>query len=180
MKYYDGPKPGDEKPIGGGSYSEDHCGDEVFNFKRTRRRFYGFCQPQVRAQSINLERIHPGTNQNSLKGVLVIFVAVDPEKGGQRVVGWYRKATVYRTRQDSTSQRRKKTPFFAMTALKNAVLLPVAPYKRNWLVPAGKGGIGQANLCYLYEADGSEKRMRWSREIIKLVQNYRGTNQITR
>ena len=36
MKYYDGRKPDDPKPIGGGSHNKKHCGDELYNFRGGR------------------------------------------------------------------------------------------------------------------------------------------------
>jgi len=32
MKFYQGPKPGDEKPIGGGSYNTGKIGHEAYNY----------------------------------------------------------------------------------------------------------------------------------------------------
>jgi hypothetical protein len=45
MKYYDGRKPDDPKPIGGGSHNKKHCGDELYNFRGVGGRYYGSCQP---------------------------------------------------------------------------------------------------------------------------------------
>jgi hypothetical protein len=169
MKYYDGKKAGDLKPVGGGSWNKMHAGGEIFNFRNIGGLYYGFCQPSASSSKINLERIDPNCRQNIIRGVLVIFVAVDPDRGRQRVVGWYRDATVYRSRQKSTSKRREKIPYFAVAAVSNSVLLPVEPYKRNLFVKAGTGGIGEANACYLYRTDGRPKNLRWQKQILRKI-----------
>jgi hypothetical protein len=173
MKAYDGQKPNDPRPIGGGSWNEEHCGDEVFNFRRISGLFYGFCQPSGKSNNIQLTKIEPSWPANSLHGVLVVFVAVDPERGKQRVVGWYRNATVYRTRQKSASKKRKKKGYFAVARVADSVLLPVEPFSRKFVVKAGLRGIGQANVCYLYDLDGRPKKLWWQRRIIEIVENPR-------
>src|ERR1700722_9700686 len=83
MTYYAGPQKGDERPMGGGTYTEKNIGHEVFNFAHFDRRLYGF----IRAKKgrINLARIDPdAAAAEKLDDVLVIFVA------RQHIVGWYR------------------------------------------------------------------------------------------
>src|SRR5437660_4072038 len=94
MKYYRGPMIGDERPRGGGKYNKTGTGHEAFNFQEIEGRLFGYFQPQMRASKIKLERIVPGTTDEMLKGVLVVFIATDPGQGSQRVIGWYRNATV--------------------------------------------------------------------------------------
>ena len=54
MTYYAGPQPGDERPKGGGDYTKDNVGHEVFNFSQYGGRLYGYV-----AARINLKRIDP-------------------------------------------------------------------------------------------------------------------------
>ena len=44
MKYYDGPKPDDLRPVGGGSYNKMNVGSEMYNFSTIGRSVYGFIQ----------------------------------------------------------------------------------------------------------------------------------------
>jgi hypothetical protein len=172
MKHYDGSQPDDRKPIKGGAWNEDHCGGEVYNFRKIRGRFYAFCQPG-RSKKINLNRIDPDCQDNLLSGVLVIFVAVDPNRGKQRVVGWYGNATVFRLRQKPRSRRRGNVQHFAVAAARDSALLRIEPYERNWLVKAGPGGIGQANVCYLYGPDGLPKNLKWQKRVLGRIENHR-------
>ena len=48
-------------------------------------------------RTIRLERF--GGSGDSSSGIDVVWTATDPERGGRRVVGWYRNATVFRERQ---------------------------------------------------------------------------------
>jgi len=105
MKRYSGSKADDPKPIGGGAYNKDNCGGEICNFKKgPGRRYFGFVRPSGRRYRLNLKRIDPVSNSDSLPDVLVVFVARIPRLGGQRVVGWYRNAIV--------TESPKRSPFF--------------------------------------------------------------------
>jgi hypothetical protein len=44
-----------------------------------------------------------------LGGVLVVFVATDPERGGQYIVGWFRDATVHRLVRARRAQARRRS-----------------------------------------------------------------------
>lgn len=170
MKYYNGPMAGDERPRGGGKYNKTGVGNEAFNFHKVSSRLFGYFQPQMQASKIKLERIVPGTHEDALAGVLVVFIATDPEQGSQRVIGWYRNATVYRNRHSSPPNERNGFNYFLVAEARDAVLLPT--YLRTQVVPGGKGGFGQANICYLYEQDGKSKSARWVSEALDFVQNY--------
>jgi len=152
MKYYDGKKPDDPRPIGGGSWNKRYPGSERFNFRNIRGKYYGFCRPS-RSHNINLERIDPTSQGNFLERVLVVFVAVDPDLRNQRVVGWYKNATVYRLLQKSPPGR-ESVRYLAVANAKDSVLLRTEPYERNWHVVAGTGGIGESNACYLPRGPG--------------------------
>jgi hypothetical protein len=89
MKWYAGPQTGDEKPVGGGKNNKKNIGHELFNFKNFGGHLYGFVS--VADRRINLERIDPTNQGDSLSGVLVVFVAK------QRIIGWYGAANVHKT-----------------------------------------------------------------------------------
>src|SRR5579863_279545 len=109
MKYYRGPQAGDEKPIAGGKYTAESLGHEAFNFKPIGGTLYGYFQPQMAASTIRLERIIPSlSNRSSADGILVVFVATSPSEGGQRVIGWYRNASVFQEPQPSKLLERQQ------------------------------------------------------------------------
>jgi hypothetical protein len=174
MKYYNGPMTGDERPRGGGKYNKTGMGHEVFNFHSIGGRLFGYFQPQMQASKIKLERIVPGTRGDVLNGVLVIFVATHPEQRSQRIVGWYRNATVYRNYQPSPPKERNGFNYFLVAQARDAVLLPTD--LRTQVVPGGKGGIGQANICYLYEPIGKPKVAKWTSEALEFVHSYDSEN----
>ena len=73
---------------------------------------------------------------DTLNDVLVVFVATDPKHGGQRIVGWYDNATVYRHYQVSKDKRRKSFDYFIESKADDAVRVPEK--RRNFVVPGGK------------------------------------------
>jgi hypothetical protein len=173
MKYYDGPKQDDLKPIHGGSYNKKKVGKELYNFSRIRGQCFGFCQPVANSTQVTLEKIKPDWGEDSLEGVTVVFVAVNEEVDPHRqcVVGWYRNATVYRCRQEVRSPKGERRKYSAVARVADAVLLH--PDARDWWVKAGTGGIGEANVCYLYHDDGRPKRQSWQIKILKNIEEYR-------
>src|SRR5438105_13295993 len=98
MISYAGPqkgKEGDERPEEAGKHNVDKLGHEAFNFfPDFRGALYGTFG--IMTEHIDLRKIDPALpkESNSVDGVLVVFVA--PYEGGQRIVGWYRDATVHR------------------------------------------------------------------------------------
>jgi hypothetical protein len=178
MKYYAGPQTGDEKPIGGGKNNKKNIGHELFNFKNFGEHLYGFVRSMDRR--INLERIDPTNKGDSLNDVLVVFVAK------QRIIGWYRGATVHKTEltfpSDVSKEIRKrlkqaKTKHFRLErhsfecSVENAVLLPM--HERTHEIPGGvKGGFGQYNVCYPYESGGKRKSGTWINEAVSYVLSY--------
>jgi hypothetical protein len=75
---------------GGGGYVETHgIGDEIFNFKPYRGRYYGYGRPAN--NFIDLKRLDADASQETpyVEGVLVVWVA------NSHVVGWYKSARVY-------------------------------------------------------------------------------------
>jgi hypothetical protein len=178
MTYYAGPQTGDEKPIGGGRNNKTNIGHEVFNFTDFGGRLYGFVRAADRR--IKLARIDPTSKGEILNDVLVVFVAK------QRVIGWYRAATVHQTEvrfpTDVTKEikerlKRVKTKGFSIErysfecSTESAVLLP--KYERTHEIPGGiKGGFGQSNICYAYGNDGKRKSAPWINDAVSYVLNY--------
>jgi len=105
MKYYGRIDDYGDRLVGGGSWNEDEQGSELYNFKPIHRALYGFVRSGHQGL-LALSRIDDRVTdrQSELRGVTVIFVATDrraaPDAGRQRIVGWYRNATVYRASKD--------------------------------------------------------------------------------
>jgi hypothetical protein len=186
MKYYAGPQAGDEKPKGGGAYTNSHIGGEVFNFAKLSDHLYGFVQAS--GGQVKLERIDPKSGLGDvLDDVLVIFVA------SQRVVGWYDGASVHRFPAALptviSKEMRKRINLFGAKNLRiehfrfeapveKAVLIPTRD--RVFRVPAHvKGGFGQSNVCYLFEANGKPRISSWMKDAVSLVRNYEKPNLLT-
>jgi len=174
MHWYRGPQPDDPKPIGGGKYNKQSVGHEAFNFLPFNGRMFGYFQPKLtkdHPSSIALERIDPKATGDTLNDVLLVFVATDPKHGGQRIIGWYDSATVYRHYQVSKDKRRKSFDYFIETEADDAVRVP--EQRRNFVVPGGQGAFGQANICYLLEANGKPKATAsWINDALAYVKSY--------
>lgn len=183
MTYYAGSQEGDEKPIGGGKYNKEGTGHELYNFKTVEGKLYGYFQPYGKEDhvvTVNLERIDPGCIDNHLDDVLVIFFSKKPNETGQRVIGWYKKATVYRAFQRPRREFLRGRYYYNLeVSAANAVLLPTQ--KRVVEIPKGKGKPGQANAFYLYDSDGTGKDLArpenaWINDILNYISKYRSTN----
>lgn len=166
---------GTEVPDGGGSYNTTKLGHERFNFKAVGGRVYGYFQPQAASGGFNLARIDPtAPGVHSIDGVTVVFVATHPSEGGQRVVGWYRDATAFATRQSSKGLERKNVTWQMSARAENAVLLPSA--NRLWSVPTGAGGMKQTMVRYPVTQSGQPDLRDWMREIAARIDGYSGPN----
>lgn len=176
MTYYAGSLPGDEQPIGGGSYNEDNIGHELYNFLDLDGKLYGYAQPASKQETINLKRIDPTSKGDELDHTLVIFVASNPD-GGQFVVGWYRNAVVYRHAQRDARRSYKGEVFvhYFEASTSQAVLLPLDE-RKAMPVPQGSGSIGQRNLFYVFEDSGVQRNLQWLEHLVDLVEAYDGEN----
>lgn len=190
MKKYEGPQPGDLKPIGGGSYNKTELGNEAFNFKDIDGVCYGYFQPTVKKNfahsTITLERIVRGSaGQAKVDEVTVVFFSTHPTKREALVVGWYRNATVYHAYQPAigrAASERKNFRFNLRCASKDAVLLDEEDrfvlYETGGESPKG-GKPGQANAFYLLNPRGEPKNdlanlSPWVTKALRKIAKYRG------
>ena len=174
MRFYNGPTPGDERPIGGGRHNQTKIGHEVYNFRESGGYFYGYFQPAMSAHSVALERIDPGARENStLEDVLVVFVARRP-KESQVIVGWYDHAEVLRNQAQQSPGKPKGYGHFCTAKRSNCVLLPEE--NRTVEIPHGKGGMGQSNVCYPLNLDGSPKQLPWMKAAARFIDDYQASN----
>src|SRR5207245_524546 len=103
--------------------------------------------------------------------VLVVFVATDPDRGGQRVVGWYRNATVHRhSMKCSRKERGAYVDYFVAAAESDATLVPAYAHSRSFTVPSGSGGFGQTNVRYLLPDD---TKTQWMLDAIDYTNRYK-------
>ncbi len=173
---YNGVREG--RPKGGGSYNKTNLGNEFLNFASIKGRLYGFFR--AGKKTTNIDRIQPGVTQDKVDGVLVVFVAVDPTRGGQKVVGWYENATIYR----STSPRPRdikdggpagnRRMFCVEADIEKACLIPTE--LRECPVPSGREAMGTSNVAYCFDASGKRTWKPWMQYVLKYVQNYEGPN----
>ena len=146
MRFYNGSVAGDERPVGGGRYNKTKIGHEVYNFRNTEGRLYGYFQPVMSSHAVALERIDPNSDRaNKLSHVLVIFVARRPE-GRQVIVGWYRDAEVLREQAARSPGKPRGFGHFCAARAKDCVLLPAE--KRTFeILPAKAAWVSQ--MCVI-------------------------------
>ena len=173
MTFYNGAR--DERPQGGGSYNTKNIGSELFNFKRVKEYLYGFVKAGSGRRAINLRRLDPtAKGKDALDNVTVVFVAKHPQEGGQRVVGWYKGATVYATkRRHPLKADYKEKIISCFTApVSKACLLPTSARKEE--VSSGRGGMGQSNVRYYLSARHTRKS--WMEHVREYIEQYAGPN----
>jgi|SRR6266850_4622498 len=158
MRWYGGKQGGEVEPL--------PSLQEVENFKPLNGRVFGFARPVAHRDyrpTVKLERILPDCHNDVLKGVTVIFVSTLPE-GGQRVVGWYQDAVVYRLAQLTPSGKRE---YYFETEQEKAILIPEDA--RTCRVPAGRGAFGKSNLWYAFEKNKQAKTAPWVAPVLAYI-----------
>lgn len=184
MKFYQGPKPGDEKPIGGGSYNTKKIGHEAYNFLNISGTLYGYFQPHMKSPyEINLSRIEHGCTDEKIDNVLVIWFATNPIDRGQVVLGWFNNATVFREFQlPKTLPQRENYDYNIKARAEDCVLLPISKRKISIghdIKRIKMGNPGQANAFYILDDQGRAKDIKnphnaWIPNLIEYVENYNG------
>jgi hypothetical protein len=134
---------------GGGAYVQEHgYGHEIYNFRPYEGQMYGYVPVDG---SIALERLGASPSDDSLAGVLAVWVAPHPE-GGTCIVGWYDNATIYRDKQTPPEGSMREfggesLGYRVRARVEDSTLLPVDA--RVFTIPRGRpGGMGQANIWY--------------------------------
>lgn len=148
MSRYQGLRGQPDKIVGGGQFvDENGTGNEVCNFLPADDGWvYGHVET-IKGdldRDIRLDRL--GSTGKQVDHVDVVWTATDPTKGGRRVVGWYRDATVYRSRQQfqkaASPQHRadKLVSYRIRTKAELAQWLPVED--RSLALSHGPGWMG--------------------------------------
>ncbi len=163
----------DDKMQGGGKHIEKYgWGGEMYNFKPSRNRMYGYVQVGGR---INLNRLGAKKSDEQIEDITVIWVAKEPFSGGSYIVGWYENATVYRNVQEpkrnlNRNWKEHDLGYFVETKKSDAKLL--SRDERTVQVPRGKGGMGQKNIWY------AENNPDYVKKVLKYVKT--GVSPISR
>jgi len=148
MNEYKGPLPNDPT-LGNHGYLQDHDhGDECFNFLPHNGQVFGH-RPRHENQ-VRLQRLGAKAVDETLDGVLVIWMAREPISKKTIVVGWYANARLHRHAQQSPYQIDDRAIFYtAETLAQNAKLLPLVA--RTFQIPSSRtssGGFGQSPTWY--------------------------------
>jgi len=139
----------DDQMQGGGKHIEKHgWGGEMFNFKPSKKRMFGY--GQVGGQ-INLNRLGAKKIDKAIDNITIVWVAKKPFSGGNYIVGWYKNATVYRNEQSPEKNSNRawndyEIGYFVTAKEEDAKLL--TRDERIVQIPRGKGGMGQRNIWY--------------------------------
>jgi hypothetical protein len=164
MARYQGLARQEDRIVGGGRHVKEHGrGFEVCNFLPCDDgNIYGHVEVSKKEedQNLNINRLSASKPDKSVKGVTVVWTATHPREGGRRVIGWYREAEVFRTRQffprrPSGQHRADGLPSFRIRALcQNACLLPIDERKLTLLHKPG--WLGQKPYWFPNESKDKE------------------------
>ena len=154
----------DDKMQGGGKHIEKYgWGGEMFNFKPSKGKMFGYVQV---GGKINLNRLGAKTSDDKIKGVTIIWVAKEPFSGGNYIVGWYENATVYRNVQEPNQNSNRNwnehdLGYFVKANKSDTTLL--SRDERTVQVPRGKGAMGQRNIWY------AENNQEYVQKVLKYL-----------
>lgn len=134
-----------DKLVNGGAYNKDNVGYEIYNFLPSDNTYYGFVEAGIN-KGIRIENLGTDKNAEFLDDILVVWYAKSDTSAGQRVVGWYRNARVYRSLQiipeNDMDVRSDKQFHFYNIVSDEATLVPSSD--RHFLI----SGSGQSNIWY--------------------------------
>jgi hypothetical protein len=142
---------GPEETISGAGSERDSRHDwESFNFAPHGGLVYGYVASSGH-RTVEVSKL--GALGDIARDVLVVWVSLHPSEGRQRVVGWYKNATVHRHLQQSppmrecTSASGERVEYHIEATEYGAFLL--RPEERKFTVPKGSGFMGQSNVCFM-------------------------------
>jgi hypothetical protein len=138
---------------GGGAWVGKHgVGHEMYNFAPVRGVLYGSVQPPG-GREINISRLGAAANDAFVDDVTVVWVAKDP-KAGLRVIGWYRRARVFRFWQPpppgaKRAVRSKRDQAHYLVSAKEHDCHLLDRESRTFPIPRNRvGAMGQANVWF--------------------------------
>jgi len=174
MERYDGPA---EISGGGAFVAENGVGGEVFNFKPSHGKCYGYAMSR-HSSGVKLHLLDSSRTWrvgDELSGVDVVFIARKPGVG-QVVVGWYRNATVfhkqYRARRGTIPGMNEGVRYFLCVANADSVRL-IPDTERTFEVPYApnghKGFPGQSNVWYPMSHADNPKVSRFTKSLTEYI-----------
>lgn len=194
MKYYKGASELDKPQFGGKFVEEYGYGHEEFNFLPINveggdeQECFGFVEPKSNRgtrNTLHIENIE-GCSQfkhaEYVDDVLVIWCA-KRDRGDVTVVGWYKRAQVWRELQDWTVRfddgTEEERYFNVWAKTYDCTLLPEGERNRfEWQIPTAKYtgayGFGQSMVWYPTEPEAAAFVSR----LVKNIENYRDKNWI--
>lgn len=169
MKRYEGIA-NDDRPINGGKFINDHgYGSEVLNFQRNRRYVYGFVQ--ATNGTININRLEPDA-EDYVDDVLVVWRATSSE--GAVVIGWYKKARVFRHEQEANLKRvfeyeeQEHYPgWYIRAKFQDAFLIPARD--RAFKVPVTHEGFGSRSFVS-YLQNTNKEVQKFKKELLDYIE----------
>lgn len=198
MKYYQGTTE-DDIPVNGGEFvDKNHDANESLNFlpiilsedgESERTVLLGSYETKAtNGVTVNQTHIEKIAGCQSLakalcaKGILVVWCATSP-RGENRVVGWYKNATVYRHYEAIPIDYEDGSTFdrvYNVTCnIEDAVLLPEAERRKSiWRVPRKNGkndvrfGFFRANVWYASESEATD----YVKNLVSNINDYTGEN----
>lgn len=171
MNHYNGQTKDDRLENGGSFVDENGYGIEEYTFQNINGYYYG---GTGLSGNMNIERIC-GVNKDSNKAenVLVVWVAKKKDEENNRIIGWYKNATVYREFKefDTLNNLRPVVYYRVKAKVEDSVLL--VPVERNFIMPrANKSedgvGMGRSNIWY---ADKKEAKL-FINEVVDYINRF--------
>ena len=152
---------------------ENGNGHEQYNFLPTDGWLYGYAPVRWNGDepiNIRIERIGADPEDDHLEGTDVIFFSRNPadrkasiEDRKAYIIGWYRKATLYRQARELEGREIAGARFFyvAKTRADNGFCVPQS--KRTFIIPNAHqipGGYGKSSVWYGDRLPGFKEKVR--------------------
>ena len=145
-----------DKIVYGGSYTNKKK-HEVYNFQKINNWYYGYVQVQ---KTIDITKLGAKPSEDVAKNVIVIWVAKNPDRDGQVVVGWYKDANVYSKYQRLNEEAAENREYLDIknynVSSKNAILLPT----ELRTIKIDKSILGQNQFAYAKPGDKIVNKIR--------------------
>ena len=188
MKYYQGIDDIDEPKNGGSYVEENHYAHECFNFSSFEddyRKCIGYFQTS-NGDQLHIEKINgceAMKTEEQVDNVIVVFVAKTDISSSMRVVGFYKKATVYRYLHTYIfNDGADDQCYWTEAKVEDCILIPSGKRNRaEWSVPSAsaKGklfGFGRSNVWYPCKKGCPKEEIEFVERMINQIENYNEEN----
>ena len=204
MRDYKGPTSDDPPPEGGGKFVRDNVGYEAWNFQSVKGNRYAYVTTLSKNHGVKIQRIQPNSSGDRADEVLLVFLSKVPSQSkhesrkalpqaigeGVRVVGWYRRGTLFSHGQDISrtgEQRRYRYKYNAMCTDADAFCVPELERKDiglDGLNIHGPGGFKMAHVRYPFKENGERDSYfsdcsSWVARVLSYIDSYKTTPHVT-